>query len=284
MFMHRVAAAIRAIGVASFAIGTIFTVLVAAHPLGLVDAYPMPPDADLDGPFGARTKIESLDSLYRKAEEPLHTYFPRLVKEVSEGFVHYWHKGEKWAPQDSEYTRPSMWDNYLLWLHPLIPEYEHFNRYEFISPKKALDRGYGFCSQVSRLVWSILRDQGIRAEILIHPNHVVVQSNGYILDADYGVTIPNTALEIMNSDPAGIIAEYYARFDWMLPTLTQIYSEGWKSSGFEDPSMVYMLRYEAKMDALKWLPPVALLLGGLMMWAGASVFLRRELRNGLVRT
>lgn len=256
---------LRRLGVLTGTFGVVFLLLVAAAPIGLVDPYPMPPSADVAGPLGA-TKDIDVQSLYKKNDEKLGEYLSRLTKDIASGIVHYWHEGDKWETPDTQYTRPSIWDNYLLWLHPLISGYEHFYRYEFISPEKAINRGYGFCSQVARIVWSILHRQRIDAEILSNPNHVVVQSIGNILDPDFGVFIPMTWQEIQSGDTAAIVKQYYREFESSQPLLTKAYSEGWQSSGLNDPSIVYMLAYEEKMDRLKWFPPIiAISFGALLL-------------------
>ncbi len=246
---------LRRFGMACIFIGTIFFLFVSAYPLGFVRPYPNPPKASITGLFGATRKIDE-GYLLRRPKEELATYLNRLPKDVSAGMVHYWHEGDRWAPSDARYTRPSIWANYLLWLHPLIPGYEHFYAYEFMTPRKAIRRGYGFCSQLSRIVWSTLRLQGVKSEILSHPNHVVVQSNGQILDADYGVAIPMTWQAIQSGDTAAIVQQYYRGFDAMHPLLIKVYTDGWTSSGEDNAAMIYMLRYEKRMDVLKWIPPL----------------------------
>jgi hypothetical protein len=272
--VRRAPSILRGAGISFCLIGALFLIFVSAAPLGLVDPYSMPPKADVSGPQG-RVKAISVADLQRDRDENLNSYLERLTNDVADGMVHYWHAGESWEQDDAAFTRPSIWDNYLLWLHPLISGYEHFYSYEFLTPSNVLARGYGFCSQVSRLVWAVLRMQGIEAEILTNENHVVAQSNGAILDADYGVFIPMTWQEIQSGDTAKIVRDYYRGFDSMHPLLTKIYTDGWTSSGVDNPIMLYMLRYEAKMNLLKWLPPILLFLIGIGLLILECVFCRR---------
>jgi hypothetical protein len=266
---------LRRCGMACIFIGATFFLFISAHPLGLVRPYPAPPEASITGLLGATKKINEA-YLLRRPGEDLAGYLSRLSKDVGDGIVHYWHEGDQWAPSDARYTRPSIWTNYLLWLHPLIPGYEHFYAYEFMTPRKAIRRGYGFCSQVSRTVWSTLRLQGVKSEILNHPNHVIVQSNGHVLDADYGVAIPMTWQAIQSGDTAAIVRRYYRGFEAMHPILIQIYTDGWTSLGEDNASMIYMLRYEKVMDVLKWIPPLFIVSIGI----GLLLLSRRTRRRG----
>jgi hypothetical protein len=255
---------LRNIAIGLVASGSVSLALIAANPLGLVRAYPMPPEEFVKGPFGVTEPIKSVESLYRRPSEPEATYFERLTKTVAAGIVHYWSAADTWAPADEPYTRVSPWDNYLLWLHPLLPAYEHFRAYEFITPEHAIRRGYGFCSQVSRIVYSVLADQGIKSEVLSNPQHVIVEANGQILDADYGIYIPHSTAW-MQAHP-DMVKSYYRDFDGMAPLLTDIYKSGWEEGGPES-LFAYMRRYEQRMDMLKWVPPFTMLAAGLaLLW------------------
>jgi hypothetical protein len=124
-------------------------------------------------------------------------------------------------------------------------------------------RGYGFCSQVSRIVWSVLEDQGIDARVLGNAQHVVVEAEGSILDSDYGVFTPHdTKWMQANADTA--VPVYYKDFPRMQPLLTQTYKEGWYDT---DPNGTfdYMRRYETKMDRYKWCPPIAMVVCGVLL-------------------
>jgi hypothetical protein len=255
-------------------IGAAFLLFVAAYPLGLISAYPVPPTAAIEGPLGFERKIEDLDVLYRAPDEPMQDYLRRLTTTVAGGMVHYWTEGDSWAPTDTIYTQVSIFDNYLLWILSFLPQYrKNFRNYEFVEPQKALDRGYGFCSQVSKIVYSILTDQGIDATLYSVPQHVVVESNGNILDSDYGVFLPYS-LASFKQDPSKI-DPYYTNFESMLPLLRQVYRQSWRPLGtakdFRD-----VRAYEAKVERLKWLPPIMLLAMGMLFAAGGTLLRRRE--------
>ncbi|MDX8455992.1 hypothetical protein RFM98_24985 [Mesorhizobium sp. VK9D] len=264
----------RSLGILLAGIGTAFLFFVSAYPLGLVSAYPAPPAAATEGPLGFGQDIGNIQDLYRGPDEPMQAYLDRLTKAVAGGMVHYWTEGDSWAATDTRYTRISVFDNYLLWMLSFRPEYrENLQNYEFATPRKALDRGYGFCSQVSKIVYSILADQGIEATIYAAPAHTVVQSNGYVLDPDYGVFVPQSLAEIQQ-DPS-IIDSYYAQFGTMLPLLKEAYAQSWQPLG--TPEGYNGLRaYEAKFERLKWAPPLMLLAVGMLLVTGGMVLRLRE--------
>jgi hypothetical protein len=52
-----------------------------------------------------------------------------------------------------------------------IPEYE---RYHFSNPYNSIERGIGICGDASILMSQMLEKNGIEADILTFPGHVVV--------------------------------------------------------------------------------------------------------------
>lgn len=264
-------AALKWIGAILTTIGALSLLFVAAYPLGLVRAYPLPPEAAIAGPFGADRQIGDVRSLYREPGESMTVYLERLTKSVAATMVHHWSAGDVWSEADARYTEVSIYDNYLLWMHRLVPEYRaSFQNYEFLSPAKALARGYGFCSQVSKLIYSILRDQGIAATISSNPQHTVVEAEGSILDADYGVFIPHT-IQWVQQNPVAV-DEYYARFGAMVPVLREVYAQPWHTLG-TPASFENVRAYEERFDLLKWVAPLLALFAGLSILVG-GVLLR----------
>ncbi|MBZ9756905.1 hypothetical protein LB524_16565 [Mesorhizobium sp. ESP6-5] len=269
-----IAALLRTLGVFSAGVGSALLFFVSAYPLGLVSAYPAPPAAAIEGPLGFAQKVGNVEDLYRRQSEPMQAYLERLTTAVAGGMVHYWTEGDRWAVADVPYTRIGIFDNYLLWILSFRPEYRQtLQNYEFVTPRKALDRGYGFCSQVSKIVYSVLADQGIEATIYSVPEHTVVESNGSILDSDYGVFVPHS-LEDVQQDPS-IIDDYYAQFGPMLPLLRRAYGQAWQPLGTaEDFNSVRA--YEAKFERLKWAPPLAFLGSGVLLAAIGMLLRHRE--------
>lgn len=272
-FSSLLAGPARSLGIVLAAVGVVFLIFVSAYPLGLVSAYPAPPAAAIEGPLGLEQQVGDVEDLYRRPDEPMQSYLARLTKTVAGGMVHYWTEKDSWAATDTRYTGISAFDNYLLWMLSFRPEYQqNLQNYEFVTPRKALDRGYGFCSQVSKVVYSVLADQGIDATIYATRSHTVVQSNGYILDPDFGVFVPHSLAEIQQ-DPS-IILPYYARFGSMLDLVKDAYAQSWQplgtAEGFSD-----VRAYEEKFERLKWAPPFMLLALGMLLVAGSRLLGRR---------
>lgn len=250
-------------GVGATAFGVMLLLFVAAYPLGLVRAYPAPPSFAVDGRLGLQKRITDPKSLDRGPGEDLTGYLSRLTESVAVGMTHYWTGGDAWSEADIPYTAISVYDNYLLWLQGLLPAYrDNLRNYEFLTPAKAIARGYGFCSQVSKLVYSILREQGIDSQILSNPLHTVVEADGSVLDPDYGVFIPHSMAWI-RAHPAALDG-YYAAFPMDLASLRQAYAQEWHPLG-SAAAFDQVRRYEARFDRLKWLPPAAITLFGVSL-------------------
>lgn len=266
---------LRSSGLFLAGVGTAFLLFVSAYPLGLVRAYPGPPAEAIEGPLGFEQSIGDVMDLYRRPDEPMQAYLNRLTKAVAGEVVHYWTEGDSWTTSDTRYTRISVFDNYLLWMLSFQPQYrDTLQNYEFMTPRKALDRGYGFCSQVSKIVYSVLADQGIDATIYSVPEHTVVESSGNVLDSDYGVFVPHSLVEIQQ-DPS-MVDSYYAQFGSMLPLLKKAYGQSWQQLGTAD-DFNGVRAYEAKFERLKWAPPIMLLAIGVLLAAVGMILQRREL-------
>lgn len=85
--------------------------------------------------------------------------------------------------------------DYAVWAMSKFARFSAFQNYEFMSPGPALRRGFEFCSQTSRIVFSILLDNGFRPLIMTHEQHTV-EVNGTVIDSDYGVFIPFNLKEL----------------------------------------------------------------------------------------
>jgi hypothetical protein len=264
-------------GAVVLAVSIAFLLFVAAYPLGLVAAYPAPPRAAVDGPLGLRAPITDLDVLYRRDGEPMPAYLERLTDTVAGGMVHYWTAGEAWTAGDAAYTGIGILDNYLLWGLRQRPAYRaNFENYEFLSPGRAIGRGYGFCSQVSKTVYAVLREQGIPARVLASDHHVVVEAGGSILDADYGVFIPHPMEWVRRH--LDRIAVYYGEHPSSVAPLRDAYADPWRELG-DDRAYDEVRAYEEKFERLKWLPPMMGISIGLAL-LGAGILFRRYAAGG----
>ena len=243
-----------------FAAGLVGLALVAAAPLGLVDPYPPLPPAAVEGPLGSTRVLEDPSELNRREGEALPDYFDRLAGVVGEVTVHYWHRGAVWEETDVPFTRVSPWVNYVLWVGDSNPKVGEFRtRYQFLTPALALDRGYGSCSQWARTIYSILRDQGIAASVMQNDGHVVEESNGYVIDGDYGVAVP-FPLERIMQDPA-LVAPHYADHPERIPLLVEVYARPWKRAA-SDSEFDFIRGFEEQAERVKWLLPAAVAMVG----------------------
>ncbi|WP_290797468.1 hypothetical protein [Flavihumibacter sp. UBA7668] len=131
------------------------------------------------------------DSLKRKSDESKVDYAVRINGVIHNGFAHYW----KTPGIDRFYLRVPIWENYMLYVASFINP-KKYERYEFTSYKKGLERGAGVCSGHSIVLKGFLKEQGIKAELLdVGGRHVVVRAEiddttTYLLDPDFGVNVP----------------------------------------------------------------------------------------------
>lgn len=208
--------------------------------------YPNPPKSVMND-----AELHAIDDGYESLRVGRHesdrAYFKRVTESVFARLIHYW-------PENREYTSVSLFDNYLMWGMGFFPSYEHFHNYEFLMHQKALNRGYGFCSQASRVLYSVLRESGKRGIIMNHANHVVVEmisddGGRYVADADYGVFIPLSLDELQVSPD--VVRKYYEKYPRRLDDLVSIYRDGFsraaQSSVFEE-----QLLFEQKMYGYQW--------------------------------
>lgn len=236
----------------------VLIVLNAAVSLEIFNPYPAVPREYADKPrFGRATDEIMFNDLWRHPEEQLAQYQGRLTMAVNAHMIHFWPSGER------QWTGINPMSNWLLWAKGFVPGYEHFANKELLDPRLAWVRGYGFCSQVSRLIYSILLDQGLPSRIMQHPNHVVVEASGMVLDADYGVVIPHTLIELQSRPD--LVAKYYVDFPSAVENLQRIYADGWTETAtplvFANGRAV-----EKEAELLKWLSLA------MCLWMSIAVF------------
>lgn len=235
-----------------------FIALVLLAKTGLYNPYPSPPDEVLNKPYFGRSEDVKFNELHRRSGEPLSEYHERLTKSVNAWMVHWW------PTENRSAVGVHPLNNCPMWLKSFVPGYEHFGNKEFVDPLLAWRSGYGVCSQVSRVVYSVLRDQGLDATIMEHPNHVVVEAGGHVLDADYGVFIPHS-LSYLQQHPELVKSSYEPNFVSSFPILERIYRDGWTETSTKE-RFDYMREFEG--EALRWeVAPVLLAL-----WLSIAIF------------
>ena len=128
---------------------------------------------------------------------------------VNQGIAHNWHDYDI----EKYHLRVPFYENFILWgssfIYPAL-----FAKYQFVDYHRAVERGVGLCSQEAFVLTGILRESGIKADIVGLDGHVVVtapvddaQKTLWILDPDYGVVIPNDISQI-EANPE-LVRPYY---------------------------------------------------------------------------
>lgn len=250
----------RSSAITSIAIGIPMLIVAAAYPLGVIKAYPSLPEHIEKQAF---TPIPSVSSLERQKGEDLEVYYQRLSLSVKEGIKTFWGVSGSWQPSDAKYTRVSFWDNYLLWVYSYLPGHEHFAQYEFALSQKTIERGYGYCSQVSRLVYYILEDQGLEAKVISQPSHVVVEVPKGIIDPTHGVFIPYSSDEVRQN--VSLIEPYFGKNRNGLSDIKDLFSKKWDIPANHEQIYEYMKRMEIGAEIFKWLFPIMLLAYGIFI-------------------
>ena len=242
---------------------TLALLLLAINFYGVLFGTYNPPAKEIWGMGENDRIIETLDAedLNRIDGEDDDDYFTRITKQLDDYLIH--------GP--SKMT--AVWDNYFLWLHDAIRvnnQYFHEN----LDIERGLKKGTGLCSQHSKILFSVLRENGYDSRILHLSGHVATavldrKNNWYILDSNYGVIIPSSIEEIEN-DPSQI-TEYYEASYRDIPPVVQLpmqsLYETSENNRLADPTVEEgwkIFYFEVVMNYLKWLFPFVLLI--LSLW------------------
>lgn len=192
------------------------------------------------------------------------SYVQHLTHDVSVGIRHYWLD----EGIDEYHLRIPVQENYLLFLGSFVRP-DLYKKYEFSDYRKAVERGVGMCSQCVVIVADVLEEKHIHSRIVSLGEHVVVlaevgDDEWWVLDPDYGVTIPHNLSDIQ-SDP-GLVKQCYVDAGWSLKpilNLMRIYGH--------NPATIYdgdgAKTYHAKLWIVEklsyimiWVIPVILML------------------------
>lgn len=159
-------------------------------------------------------------------------YLVKLTEAVNKGIAHYW-SDEGIGKYN---LRIPVYENYLLYLAGIaIPRL--YQKYEYVNYKKAIERGVGLCSQQAIIVSEILREKGIKSQLIGLAGHVVVAAEvdekvnkWWVLDPDYGVVIKRNIDEIEND--TRIIEDYYAKNGFSRQTIASLRKKYGKKGNF----------------------------------------------------
>jgi hypothetical protein len=138
-------------------------------------------------------------------------YVHRLTELIFDGMSHYWDK----ELTDELNLQVPIHENYIIYFRHQLG-LSHFATYEFYSAERAIERGVGLCSQMSKVLVDALTQNGIEAYGYGLEGHVVtiakVDPNTniwWLLDADYGVVIAENIKEIEKQPD--LVMEAYRR-------------------------------------------------------------------------
>lgn len=163
-----------------------------------------------------------------------------------------------------------IWENYFLYIFKFLKP-STYEIYELSDYKRAIERGVGQCGQQSMALIGFLEEKGFNTGFVQLNGHVaataeVAPGEWYVLDPDYGVSIPRSAEELASSRE--LVETYYSRF---------LHRNPWGMYGPEPLRVAYGgagLRYprgsviEELAYAAKWAFPVVLFLFALWVLFG----------------
>jgi len=199
-------------------------------------------------------------------------YIANLNEAVNQGIAHYWYD----AGIDKYNLRIPFYENYLLFIASYIDP-EVYLKYQFYDYRRAIERGVGICSQQAIIVSEILLEKSIPSFIIGLSGHVVLRAQvdanrdqWWILDPDYGVTIPYD-IDIIENNPK-IIRSFYTQAGYGLKTiakLEKIYEK--KGNVVHSPQgargyRIGSLRTEHIFYFLKWIIPCILIITSIILF------------------
>lgn len=260
-------------GVAASVLAVVLLVIASLAPLGLVHPYPVPPTKHSRVPWMQSRPIDDPAVLDRRPGEAEHEYFKRLAVRISAAIMHWWPENDPFA---SRYTRVTFLSDYALWTMSKFARWGNFQDYEFMSPSPALKRGFGYCSQTSKVVFSVLIDNGFRPVLMNDDEHTVIEVNGTVIDSDYGVFIPHSLDELQ--EKPYLVPFYYRNFPRHQRILKRVYERGFVPHSPTE-YLEEMLKFERSVQYRKWQIPLGLMvLSALLILAGRAVSARRDER------
>jgi len=210
-------------------------------------------------PYSALKEI-----LKKKAGESDIEFAYRINGVVHDAMAHYWKK----EGTDKYYLRVPVWENYLLYAASYINP-KRYERYEFSACnwKKNLERGAGLCSAHSIVLNGVMRENGIKAELLdVGKRHVVSRvefnkNTAYIFDPDFGIAVPYDTAAI-TANPELVRGPYENMADLYYPDAVDPYTTDLIVKIFGRRKHIYEVNnpFEHFSYWAKWLIPLLLIL------------------------
>jgi hypothetical protein len=227
------------------------------------------------------TSQEAWEQLSALDPTDRRTFALRASEIIGSAMKHERYGGGDFAPDvyAQYYMTVPAWENYFLYLFRFLKPSTYVS-YELSGYRRALERGIGQCGQQAMTVIGFLEEHGFNTGFVQLNGHVVATAEvapgeWYVLDPDYGVSIPHSIEELANN--RALVETYYSRFiernPWRLYG-TQPNEVTYGGAGMRYPrgSVIEEFAYFAKLAF-----PVALLLAGAL----ALAIVRRRKINSL---
>ncbi len=150
-------------------------------------------------------------------------YVTTVNKALNRSILHNWN-----TPNDYKYNIIlPIYENYILYILTHTFFRKNALRYEFCNYKKTVERGVGFCSQISTALADILNKKGIPTNVISWPQHVITEvqvadNEWWVVDPDYGVIVKNS-IDTITKNPSLIIPAY-------------------KQAGYSNDEMLYLMK------------------------------------------
>jgi len=185
-----------------------------------------------------------------------------------------------------------IWENYFLYLFRFIRP-RTYRAFQFNRWERAVERGIGQCGQQSVAVAGFLEEFGFRTGIVeLWTTHVVATAEvapgvWYVLDPDFGLSIPHSAEELSASPE--LVLDYYARF---ADPETDLFRDPVATYTTEPPRTSYGSRSRYPRGSViediaysaKWPFPALLILVGLLGMRSTRPSTLTRSPNGRLRT
>lgn len=209
---------------------------------------------------------EIFNAIDKRINEDNGEYAYRLVDLVYNSTLHFF---------DTSYPgkynqRVPIYENYIFFFRSFLPSVT--DNYEFCNPYKALERGIGLCSQFSKIIFGILEQNGITAQIYVLSGHVVTEAlidkkldQRWVLDADFGVVVEYD-VETLETNPE-IVEETYGKYGYSDDVSKKV-AEIYGSEGNYIQENKGYCQYEKQSYINKWVWPLFMMIpiGLLKLW------------------
>jgi hypothetical protein len=191
--------------------------------------------------------------LKQKTGETPQAYAYRLTQVTYDATVHYWDQSDNYTEY---HHRIPIYENFLLWwFYP--------KNYEFCNPYKAIERGVSVCSQATKIIVNVWKQNGLKGKEITLDGHVIaevfvgrdIQNNrvDWVLDGDFGVVFEHS-MDFLQ-EHLDVVKEGYLKAGYSESIASKV-------SNFYDPSGNYVItsagycEEEALFYKLKWVLPL----------------------------